>query len=59
MTRLRVRNADTRELYVELATVALTDGILVIQGECQWERRGYWEQEFAALLSTFQLVTGK
>jgi hypothetical protein len=59
MARLDVRNTDSRELYVQLATVLLPDGILLIQCECQWQRRGYWEQEFAVLLSTFRLEKGK
>jgi hypothetical protein len=52
---LRVKNSPSRELYVELATVLLGDGVLVIQCECLWPRREFWRQEFAALLGTLRI----
>jgi hypothetical protein len=59
LARLDVKNTKDRELYIQLATVMLSDGILLIQCECQWDRRGYWEKEFAELLGTFRLTKGK
>jgi hypothetical protein len=55
LARLRVKNSASREMYVELATVLLRDGVLVIQCECHWPRREFWRQEFAVLLGTLRI----
>lgn len=59
LARLRVKNSASREMYVELATILLADGVLVIQGECLWPRREFWRQEFAPLRETLRLRKGK
>jgi hypothetical protein len=59
LARLRVTNAENRVLYVELATVALQDGVLLFQAECQWPRREFWRTEFAALRATLRVSDGK
>jgi hypothetical protein len=55
LARLRVKNSESRELYVELATLWLPDGVLVLQCECLWPRRDFWRQEFAQLRDTLRL----
>jgi hypothetical protein len=55
LARLHVKNTDSRELYAELATVLVPGGVLVIECECLWSRREYWQQEFALLRDTLRL----
>jgi hypothetical protein len=55
LARLRVKNSPQRELYVELVTAPISDGILVMQCECLWSRREFFKQEFAPLRETLRI----
>jgi hypothetical protein len=59
LARLRVKNSASREVYIELATALAPDGVLVIQCECLWPRREFWQREFAPLLGTLRLGKGQ
>jgi hypothetical protein len=49
---LRLVLAPENERYARVAVVKQPDGVLALVCECRWERRGYWEEEFTALLKT-------
>jgi hypothetical protein len=57
--RFRMKNSPQRELYVELVTVPLSDGILVMQCECLWARREFFKQEFAPLRESLRIGKSK
>jgi hypothetical protein len=49
LARLRIQNTPERERLVVQAIVPQTDYVLVLQCECDWNRRSFWEEEFAAV----------
>ncbi|MFL5244500.1 MAG: BRcat domain-containing protein [Gemmataceae bacterium] len=51
---VRMKNSETRERFVLLAIAPLDDQMLAIIGECDWQRRAFWEQEFEDLLRNFE-----
>jgi hypothetical protein len=56
-TRLEVKVADDPPFwYVDLAVANLPGGTLVLVGECPWDKRDYWEQEFGALFHSVQRI---
>src|SRR5262249_57759082 len=50
LLRLHVKNAEARERLVSLAVVQQPEHVLVVQCECDWRRRTYWEVNFTQLL---------
>jgi hypothetical protein len=44
---------------VELASIPISDGLLLMQCECLWPRREFFKQEFAPLRETLRLGKGK
>jgi hypothetical protein len=58
-TRLELRaDEDTPYRYADVAAASLAGGTLVLVGECPWDKRDYWEQEFTALLNSLQVTGG-
>ncbi len=55
VSRLHVQSDDGLDRYVLLGVVNRPEGVVVLQFECEWPRRDFWEQEFRALLETFKL----
>jgi hypothetical protein len=56
IVRMHVRNTESRERYLVLAVVREPEQVLVIQCQCAWSRRDYWDPEFRALLESFRLA---
>ena len=50
--RLKLALGPDNEKFAVLAVARRPEGILVVYGECKWDRRDYWEQEFKAFLET-------
>jgi hypothetical protein len=50
LLKLHVKNAEARERFVYLAVVQQPEHVLVVQSECDWRRRTYWEVNFTQLL---------
>ncbi len=40
--------------YMVLGVVSRPEGVLMFLGDCDWERRDFWEQEFTPLLSSLR-----
>jgi hypothetical protein len=56
LVKLHVKNSPARQRFVVLAVVQPPNApLLVIQGECDWNRRSLWDSDFRQLLSTFGL----
>ncbi len=51
VSKLHVRNTDTRERFVVLATIPLKDKNLVLLGDCDYARMSFWDVEFKTLLN--------
>jgi hypothetical protein len=46
---------DEAERFLLLAVVNRLQGVVVLLGECQWDRRDFWDQEFTPLLKSFRV----
>ncbi len=46
---------DEVERFLLLAVVNRPQGVVVLVGECQWDRHDYWDQEFTPLLKSFRV----
>jgi hypothetical protein len=55
LSKLDMKNTDDLERFLTIAVVNRPEGVVVLVGDCLWERRDFWDQEFAALLGTFQI----
>jgi hypothetical protein len=53
LSKWRMKCTEDLERYLLIAVVNRADGVVVLVGECLWERRDFWDQEFMALLATF------
>src|SRR5205823_236714 len=54
-TRLELRaGEDAPYRYVDLAVANLAGGTVALVGECPWDKRDYWEQEFLALFNSLK-----
>ena len=51
ISKLHVRNTDTRERFVVLATIPIKDKNLVLLGDCDYARMSFWDVEFTTLLN--------
>jgi len=56
---VRMKNSETRERFVFLVVAPLEDQMLAIIGECDWQRRAFWEQEFEDLVQNFEKKKAK
>jgi hypothetical protein len=56
---VRLKNSETRERYVFLAIAFVEEQMLGIIGECDWQRRAFWEQEFQDLLKNLEKKKNK
>src|SRR5262249_48744488 len=50
LTKLVIKNDANRERYGLLAVARIDEGTLVVFGECRWERREVWDDEFRQVL---------
>jgi hypothetical protein len=55
LSKLYVQNTEDRERFVILAVVNRPEGGLVLQGECDWNRRDFWDLEFTTLIDSLKL----
>jgi hypothetical protein len=55
LSKLHVKNTEELERYLALAVVNRPDGVIVLIGDCLWERRDFWDQEFTALFRSFRV----
>ncbi|MHB1422963.1 MAG: hypothetical protein ACYC3I_07175 [Gemmataceae bacterium] len=55
LTKLHVHNTEDLERFLSIAVVNRPEGVVVLVGDCLWERRDFWDQEFAALFKTFKV----
>jgi hypothetical protein len=51
--KLHVQNTEELERYLSVAVVNRSEYAIVLVGDCLWERRDFWDQEFTALFKTF------
>jgi hypothetical protein len=53
LTKLHIKNEgidEGRQRFGLRAVVKLDEGVLVVFGECDWERRDFWDHEFRQVL---------
>lgn len=55
LSKFRVRNTEDLERFQVAAVVNRPDGVLVLVGDCLWERRDFWDQEFTPLLGSLKV----
>src|SRR6185437_459917 len=55
LSKLDVRNTDDLQRFMVLAVVNRPDSVLVLVGDCLWERRDFWDQEFMSLLKSLKV----
>jgi hypothetical protein len=55
LSKFRVRNTEDLERFLIVAVVNRPDGVLVLVGDCLWDRRDFWDQEFTPLLDTLKV----
>ncbi len=54
LSKLHVKNTEELERFVLIAVVNRPEGVVVLVGDCLWERRHFWDQELMALLAGFK-----
>lgn len=59
VAHFRLRNGETRHRFVVLAAAPVGEQLLAIVGECDWQRRSFWQEEFQDLLSHFEKPKAK
>jgi hypothetical protein len=55
LTKLHAKCTEDLERFLSIAVVNRPDGVVVLVGDCLWERRDFWDQEFTALFKTFKV----
>jgi len=50
-----VQNTEALQHFLVLAVVNRPEGVLLLVGDCLWERRDFWDQEFTALLKSLKV----
>lgn len=55
LSKLHVKNTDELERFLSIAVVNRPQGVIVLVGDCMWERRDFWDPAFTALFSTFKV----
>jgi hypothetical protein len=53
LTKLNVQ-FDEAQHFMVVAVVNRPEGVLVLLGDCLWERRDFWDQEFTALVGSLR-----
>jgi hypothetical protein len=54
LSKLRVTNDESRERYVVLGVVNRPEDVLALVGDCDWNRRDFWDREFMPLLASLR-----
>jgi hypothetical protein len=52
LKKFHVRNAEDFERFMVMAVVNRPEGVLVLVGDCLWERHDFWDQELTPLLDS-------
>jgi hypothetical protein len=55
LSKFHIKNTEDLERYLAIAVVNRPDGVVVLLGDCLWERHDFWDQEFGALFKTFKV----
>lgn len=55
LTKLHVKSTEDLERYLSIAVVNRPEGVIVLVGDCLWERRDFWDQELTALFNSFKV----
>lgn len=55
VSNLHVKSTEDLERYLSIAVVNRPEGVVVLVGDCLWERRDFWDQELTALFNTFKV----
>jgi hypothetical protein len=55
LSKFRVRNTEERERFLVAAVLNRPEGVLVLVGDCLWERRDFWDQEFTPLIDSLKV----
>ncbi len=55
LSKLHAKCTEDLERFLSIAVVNRPDGVVVLVGDCLWERHDFWDQEFIALFKTFQV----
>jgi len=55
LSKFHLKSTEDLERYLSIAVVNRPDGVVVLLGDCLWERHDFWDQEFAALYKTFKV----
>lgn len=53
LSKMHVKCTEDLERYLAIAVVKRPRGVVVLVGDCLWERREFWDQEFMALFKSF------
>lgn len=54
VSKLHVKSTEDLERYLSIAVVNRPEGVVVLVGDCLWERREFWDQELTTLFNTFK-----
>jgi hypothetical protein len=54
LIKWHAKNTPELERFLLAAVVNRPEGVVVLLGDCLWERRDFWDQELMALLKTFK-----
>lgn len=54
LTKLHLKCTEDLERFLSLAVVNRPDGVVMLLGDCLWDRRDFWDQEFTALFKTLK-----
>jgi hypothetical protein len=55
LSKFRVRNTEERERFLVVAVVNRSDAALVLVGDCLWDRRDFWDEEFTPLWESLKV----
>ena len=55
LSKLDVQNTEDLRRFLVLAVVNRPEGVLLLVGDCLWERRDFWDQEFTPLLKSLKV----
>ena len=55
LSKLRVKNTEDLERFMVVAVVNRPDGVLLLVGDCLWDRHDFWDQEFMPLINSLRV----
>jgi hypothetical protein len=55
LSKFRVRNTEDRERFLVAVVLNRPEGVLVLVGDCLWDRRDFWDQEFTPLIDSLKV----